>query len=194
MGQPHQPHPVRAIDDPPGGILFWMLVGIELLTFAMLFGLVAQLRATDAAAFAAGQAALSLPVGLAMTVVLVTSGAVAAQAVHHFRNNDRAAARRWFLAAAGAGVVFVILKVITSVEHLEQGLRLGTSDFWDAYWLGTGFHLLHVLVGLGLLIGVAARVDRATFSDEETAVVGSALFWHMCDVAWFFLFPLFFAR
>lgn len=194
MGQPQKPRPVRALDDPPGGVLFWMIVGLELLTFAMLFGYVAHLRASDPAAFAVGQATLHLPTGLAMTLVLVTSGAMAAQAVHHFRAGAPVASRRWFLAAAAVGVVFVVLKVVTVMDHLEHGLRLGTSDFQDAWWLGTGFHFLHVLVGLFLLVGVAARVDRATFNDDESAIAGSALFWHMCDVAWFFLFPLFFAR
>jgi nitric oxide reductase NorE protein len=105
-----------------------------------------------------------------------------------------AQARRWFLAAAGVGVAFIALKATMFVEHIRDGHWLGASDFWDAYWLGTGFHFAHVVVGVGLLVGVAARVDRATFADRETAVAGSALFWHMCDVAWFFLFPLFFAR
>lgn len=186
--------PVRSLDAPPGGVLLWLVVGLELVTFAMVFGLIAHQRASSAERFAEEQATLSLPLGLALTVVLVTSGALAAQAVHLFREGRRAASRRWFLASAGVGALFVALKVIDSVGHLRAGFRLGTSDFWDAYWLGTGFHGLHVVVGLGLLVGVAARVDRAKFDDEETAVAGSALFWHLCDVAWFFLFPLFFAR
>lgn len=184
----------RRLEEPPGGVLLWLIVGLELVTFAMVFGLIAHQRTGSPQAFAEGQAALSLPMGLALTLVLVTSGALAAQAVHLFREDHRAASRRWFLAAAGVGAIFVVLKVIDSVDHLRAGFRLGSSDFWDAYWLGTGFHFLHVLVGLGLLLGVAARVDRAKFTDEETAIAGSALFWHMCDVAWFFLFPLFFAR
>lgn len=184
----------RALEEPPGGVLLWLIVALELLTFAMVFGVIAHQRKGSPQAFAEGQASLSLPMGLALTLALVTSGALAAQAVHHFREERRRSSRRWFLASAGVGAVFVVLKVVDSLNHLHAGHRLGTSDFWDAYWMGTGFHFLHVLVGLGLLLGVAARVDRAKFTDEETAVAGSALFWHMCDVAWFFLFPLFFAR
>jgi heme/copper-type cytochrome/quinol oxidase subunit 3 len=51
---------------------------------------------------------------------------------------------------------------------------------------------VHVLIGLVLLAYTARRLGRGRFEDPETAVAGSALFWHMCDVAWFFLFPLFF--
>lgn len=184
----------RAVTEPPGGVLLWLIVTLELITFAMVFGLIAHQRSSSPASFAQGQAALSLPLGLSLTLVLVTSGAVAARAVHHHRLQQAARARAHFLAAAGLGLVFVGLKLFDYAQHLGAGHRLGSSDFWDAYFLGTGFHFLHVVVGLGLLVGVAARVGRAKFSDEETAIVGSALFWHMCDVAWFFLFPLFFAR
>ncbi|MFZ5438820.1 MAG: cytochrome c oxidase subunit 3 [Myxococcota bacterium] len=185
---------VRSLEDPPGGVLLWLIVTLELVTFAMVFGLIAYQRASSAQAFAEGQQALSLQVGLALTLILVTSGALAAQGVHRFREGKLAPARRWFLGASGVGALFVVLKLVDSAKHVGEGHRLGSSDFWDAYYLGTGFHFLHVLVGLGLLLGVASRVGRAKFSDEETAIVGSALFWHMCDVAWFFLFPLFFAR
>ncbi len=51
-----------------------------------------------------------------------------------------------------------------------------------------------MLVGLSMLVYVATRIGRAKFEDDETAVAGTALFWHMCDLAWFFLFPLFYAR
>lgn len=184
----------RALADPPGGVLLWLVVGLELVTFAMVFALIAHLRASAPADFAAGQAALDSRFGLALTLLLVTSGALAAQAVHRHRQGDAAAARRLFLGAGAVGLGFAGVKLLDYAKHLAEGHGLGASDFWDAYLLATGFHFLHVLVGLALLFFVAARVGRARFSDEETAVVGSALFWHLCDVAWFFLFPLFFAR
>lgn len=184
----------RALTDPPGGVLLWLIVTLELITFAMVFGLIAHQRTSNPDVFAQGQSALSLPLGLALTLLLVTSGALAARAVHHHREQRADRARLHFLGAAALGLLFVALKLFDYTQHLGEGHRLGSSDFWDAYFLGTGFHFLHVVVGLGLLLGVAARVGRAKFTDEETAVVGSALFWHMCDVAWFFLFPLFFAR
>lgn len=185
---------LRRLDDPPGGVLLWLIVTLELLTFAMVFGLVAHLRGAEPDVFTQGQAALSLPFGFALTVLLVTSGALAARAVHHHRQQHASAARRYFHLAGLVGAAFVVVKVSDAATHLAAGHRLGSSDFWDAYYLATGFHFVHVLVGLGLLVGVAARVGRVKFRDEETAVVGSTLFWHLCDVAWFFLFPLFFAR
>lgn len=183
----------RALDDPPGGVLLWMVVALELVTFAMLFGTIASLRANNAPMFAAGQAGLDGQIGLALTFALVTSGAIAAEGVHRYRAQRLQEARRFFLGAGAIGSAFVVLKVVDYARHLGEGHTLGASDFWDAYLLGTGFHFAHVVVGIGLLLGVAARVGQTRFEDEETAIVGSVLFWHMCDVAWFFLFPLFFA-
>lgn len=182
----------RSIDDPPGGVLLWMVVAVELLTFAMLFGLVASMRATEPALFLDGQRALDPWLGLGLTAVLVTSGALAAQGVHHYRAEQIPLARRYFHGAAAVGCLFLAIKVVDYARHLAAGHGLGASDFWDAYLLGTGFHFAHVVVGVGLLVLVAGRAGKAQFEDAETAVVGSVLFWHMCDVAWFFLFPLFF--
>lgn len=187
------PMPRRALSDPPGGVLLWLIVTVELVTFAMVFGLVAHLRHGEPQGFAQGQGLLHARTGLALTVALVTSGALAAQAVHRYRQRALAAARRLFLGAGVVGCGFVAIKVADAAQLLGQGVGLGTSDFWAAYFLATGFHFAHVLVGLLLLFFVAARVGRTPFADEEGAVVGSALFWHLCDVAWFFLFPLFFA-
>lgn len=184
----------RALSDPPGGVLLWLVVGLELLTFGIVFVLVAVERSGDPALFAAGQAALDIRFGLGLTVLLVTSGALAAQAVHRYRRADAAGARRLFLGAGALGVGFVAVKLADYAKHASLGHGLGASGFWDAYLLATGFHFLHVLVGLALLFGVAARVGRANFTDAETAIVGSALFWHLCDVAWFFLFPIFFVK
>jgi nitric oxide reductase NorE protein len=186
--------PLRRLDDPPGGVLPWLIVALELLTFAIVFVLVALQRRAEPAAFAAGQASLDPAFGLGLTLTLVTSGALAAQGVHRFRHGARAETPRWFLAAAALGAGFIVMKGIALRAHLLAGHRLGVSDFWDAYLLSTGFHRLHVVVGVALLVFVARRLSRAGFGDEETAVAGVALFWHLCDAVWFFLFPLFFAR
>ena len=172
----------------------WMVVVLELFAFAMVFGVIANLRASHPAVFREGQAALSPAHGVALTVVLVTSGWLAAEAVSAVRAGRPRVARRFYAGAVTSGLVFVGLKVADYVQKTRAGLSLGRPDFWDAYFLGTGFHFVHVLLGLALLISVGLRVGRTTFEDEETAVAGTALFWHMCDVAWFFLFPLLYVR
>lgn len=184
----------RAISDPPGGVLPWLVVALELLTFAIVLVLVAVQRHSAPAAFAEGQQALDARFGLALTLTLVTSGALAAQGVHAFRLGRLASTRKWFFAAALLGIGFLIAKLMDFSAHAAAGHRLGASDFWDAYVLATGFHALHMLIGIALLLFVVVRLGGQRFEDEETAIAGAALFWHLCDAVWFFLFPLFFAR
>lgn len=184
----------RELLSPPGGLLLWIVVALELLAFSLIFALIAGLRSADPEAFARAQGALDVRLGLGLTVALVTSGWLAAEGVHAFREGRVATARTAYLASVAAGCVFVALKLVDYRTKHAAGHWLGAGDFWDAYVFATGFHFAHVLVGLVLLAVVASRMGRGAFEDAETSVAGSALFWHMCDLAWFFLFPLFAGR
>src|SRR5690606_17413503 len=86
----------RALFDPPGGVLMWIVVGLELSVFALIFFFIAHLRVTEPALFASGQAALDPMVGLGLTIALVTSGWLAAEAVHAYRGGDFTRARRFY--------------------------------------------------------------------------------------------------
>jgi nitric oxide reductase NorE protein len=184
----------RALEDPPGGLLAWIVVAVEFATFGLVFGWIASARRADPEGYARMQVELDPSLGLALTAVLVTSGALAARGVVRYRAGQLGAARSSFVAAGLLGAGFLALKGIDWAHVLRGGHGLGTSDAWDLYLLSTSFHAAHVVVGVGLLVGVAGRVGRTVFADEETAVVGSVAFWHLCDVIWFFLFPLLFAR
>lgn len=182
----------RALLDPPGGVLMWLIVALELAVFAMLFGIVAILRGEDPAAFAEMHAALDPRFGLFLTVLLLTSGGLVAEGVHAFRANDVRRARRFHTAGVLVGTGFVAVKLWDFTEKARAGHWFGASDLWDAYVLATGFHFAHVVVAVVLLAFIAVRMGGKPFDDAETAVAGTALFWHMCDVAWIILFPLFF--
>ena len=184
--------PRRTFADPPGGTLPWLIVALELATFTIVFLAIALLQRSDPTTFAAGRSALSAPTGLALTLLLLTSGALVASGVHAFRRDRPIAARRGLLAGASLGGAFVILKGLDYWHHAALDHGLGTDLFWDTYVLATGFHLIHVAVGITVLIGAARAIERLPLRDAETSIVGPALFWHMCDVVWFFLWPLFY--
>lgn len=182
----------RPLLDPPGGVLMWIVVSLELITFSIVFAFVASFRSGEPAAFAAGRELLDGRIGLAQTIALLTSGWLVAEAVHAYRAGRVRTARRFHLGGIAGGLAFVALKVVDYSAKADAGLTLN-DDFGAAYILATGFHFAHVLVGLGMLAFVNAKMGRRAYEDEETAVAGTALFWHMCDIAWFFLFPLFYA-
>ena len=132
--------PLRALDDPPGGVLFWLIVGLELVAFAIVLGLVAALRRADPVGFHEVHVALDPRLGLALTALLFGSGWAVAEAVHAFRHDAIARARRAYVLGLVLGLGFVVLKVWDFVHKVQAGHGLGASDAWDAYLLATGFH------------------------------------------------------
>ena len=95
----------------------------------------------------------------------------------------------WIGVLTGCG--FLILKGIEFFDKLEHGYHLTYNSFFTFYWLLTGFHFIHVLVGIVILVVLAIYLrkgvyDKNNYFDVET---GGA-FWHMCDLIWLLLFPV----
>ena len=66
-----------------------------------------------------------------------------------------------------------------------------TSDFFSVYFMMTGVHGLHVLIGVGVILWLYLRAKRGEFNRENFAAVENVgLYWHLVDLIWIFLFPL----
>ncbi len=171
------------IDELPGELLMWVLIISELLVFGA--GLIAFMgvRLTDPAGFAEAQSHLYRTGAALNTAVLVTSGYLAAQALHWRQIARRLAARLAQIAAAALGVVFLIIKGVEYAGKAAQGITYETHPFFLFYYLLTGFHAAHVLAGVGILLLVAWR-------DDPRNIEAGAQFWHMVDLVWILLFPV----
>ena len=172
-----QPSP---LDDLPGDLMIWVLIVSELLVFGA--GLVAFLavRLTDPAGFAAAQTQLHAGLAGFNTLVLVTSGWLAARAA----KAAQTATVRANLAGAGAlGLVFLAIKTTEFADLAATGISTETHAFFTFYYLLTGFHAAHVLAGVALFALAALRPHPAT-------VQTVAAFWHMVDLVWVLLFPV----
>ena len=171
------------IDELPGELLMWVLIISELLVFGA--GMIAFMgvRLTDPVGFAEAQSHLYRTGAALNTAVLVTSGYLAAQALHWRQIGRRAAARVALIAAAALGVVFLIVKGAEYAGKAAQGITYETHPFFLFYYLLTGFHAAHVLAGVAILLLVAWR-------DEPRNIEAGAQFWHMVDLVWIILFPV----
>ena len=167
------------IDELPGELLMWVLIVSELLVFGA--GLIAFMgvRLTDPAGFAEAQSHLHRTGAALNTGVLVTSGYLAAMAVHW----RRGAARLALIGAAMLGVVFLIIKGAEYADKAAQGISFESHPFFLFYYLLTGFHAAHVLAGVLILLLVAWR-------DAPRDIEAGAQFWHMVDLVWIMLFPV----
>lgn len=180
--------PPSALLYPPGGLLIWSLVLMELLTFGVaLIAFVISGR-HEPEVFHAGRQHLNPYFGVANTVFLLASGYFMASAVERFKSS--ANARPFIHCAMVGGFLFLILKGIEYHGKIESGLTLGHDTFFTYYWLLTVFHLMHVFVGLIILAVLHRRLRPAAKPMETEDFEAGAVFWHMCDLIWLILFPV----
>lgn len=176
---------------PPGGILIWLIVVVELFTFggAFLFFFVERSEQIDL--FKASQNLLNRDLATINTLVLITSGFFAANAAALYKGQKLKGCTRSFLMAGSLGLVFVGIKCFEYYQKILLGKTLGTNTFFDFYWMLTGFHLVHVLLGIFLIAAVSWQVTNSNERGETGDNVETvATFWHLCDLIWIFLFPV----
>jgi len=179
-------------------------MAVFLASEAMLFGALVlgllALRGFESAAFAATSERLNLLAGSVNTAILLTSSLLVAIAVEAWRG-ERARLAAWMLAiSALLGILFLSIKGGEYYQEYGEGLMPGAGPkqdfasagarmFMDGYFVATGLHAFHVLVGVALLAGCSWRLRR----DRPPSKVGMAnigLYWHLVDVVWVFLFPI----
>lgn len=187
--------PDRVIADDgehmPGEAGIWVFVLGDMVVFAVCFAVLALVHAQDPAGYAASQDVLHLWLGVANTVVLVTSSLTMALAVHAARAGRPRRAASLVLATMAGAVVFVAVKAVEYTDLVAAGHTARSSDFFLYYFCFTGLHLLHVVIGLAVLGGVLRIVRRPAPSRHELGLVESgAGYWHMVDLLWLVLFGL----
>ena len=179
----------------------WTFLATEVLFFGGLFMSYVTYRSLYPAAFAeAGRHTIVL-YGTVNTAILLTSSLTMALAVHAVQENRIKALERYLWITVLLGACFLGVKGLEYYadvsEHLFPGPGFRTDlpaqgrIFWFLYWVMTGLHGLHVLVGVGLLSVIAFLARRGRFSDRyHNPVEISGLYWHFVDIVWIFLYPL----
>lgn len=167
----------------PGELIMWVLIISELAVFCTCLLVFLALRLTDPALFAQSQDQLHRAAAGVNTVVLVTSGFLAACAVSAARQEMQARTRWLLLAASLLGCVFLGLKGVEYADAFIKGIGVETNVFFTFYFLLTGFHAAHVIAGIVILLIVAIR-------PEPAPVEAGVQFWHMVDLVWVLLFPI----
>lgn len=170
---------------PPPGI--WTFIAADCVGFAVFFMVFMVERMKAPAAYDASSRLLDVRTGLANTLILITSSWLVALACDAALRGRRRAAGRLMLAGLGVGSCFAVLKIAEYQHKIAGGITPTTNDFFMFYFILTGVHFLHYLIGLGVLAMMIFALRR------EAAVPWleyGALYWHMVDLLWLFLFPM----
>ena len=173
---------------PPGGILMWIIIFLELITFGMALIAFAYFGHQEPEIFHQSKLQLNPTMGAVNTVFLLTSGFFIANAVHFYKIGNIKITKRFFKLAMLGGLLFLLLKSFEYYAKIIAGITIDTNTFFTFYWMLTGFHIIHVLMGLVILLMTHRSISKGKSELED--VEASATFWHMCDLIWLLLFPI----
>jgi cytochrome c oxidase subunit 3 len=181
----------------------WGFIATEVLFLGGLFAAYGFFRYLHPAGVAAAASHTNLPIGAANTVLLLTSSFFMSWASLAAREGTSRRAGWLMGIAAALGVGFLSLKAIEYAEDFREhlwpgpGFALPMADpkagevFYFLYWLLTGIHALHLLVGICVILVIADRARRGVFTRAHHSPVRVvSLYWHFVDVVWIFLFVL----
>jgi cytochrome c oxidase subunit 3 len=196
----------------------WLFLSTELMVFGALFTGYTVYRTIYPHEFEAGSQKLNVMFAAINTVVLLTSSLTMALAVHAAAARHRKQLVRLLLATALLGGAFLVIKGFEYAEDYEKNLvpNLGFKDddpqwqghkdhdghpvtldtrhvklFLMFYYIMTGLHAVHLIIGIGILAVLAWLSHRGRYTEGYYAPVEvGGLYWHFVDVVWIFLLPL----
>ena len=182
----------------------WLFIFTELLLFGVLFLIYSVYRYINNEAFHLAAEELDTFVGAVNTVILLVSSMTIAMSTTSLQKKNKTLT----LALSGItlilGVVFLVNKyfewgakfdhgIFPGSEYLTESLSQGEILFFGLYFIMTGLHALHIIIGLVLIAVVMWKVYTGkVHADRAVLLENSGLYWHLVDIIWIFLFPLFY--
>lgn len=190
-------------DDTGARFGMWLFLYTEVILFSGLFILYAVSLTNYPAAFSDASHKLNIYFGTINTIVLLTSSLTIALAVSALQLRRKKQTLMFCGITVSLALVFLINKyfewsaeighgIYPGSQHLSE-MGPGVTVFFNLYYFTAGLHGLHVLIGATLIGVVAVMISRDKVTSERyTLLENSALYWHLVDLVWIFLFPLYY--
>lgn len=175
---------------PPGGILIWIVIFLELITFAIALIAMAFSAKEEPTLFHDSKLLLNTTYGTINTIFLITSGYFMALSVHFFKEKNIRKSSLYLTLTILSGLLFLIVKTLEYSTKINTGLDINYNTFFTYYWMLTLFHVVHVVVGLVILLVMKLNLKKKQLNTNIDDFEASAAFWHMCDLIWLLLFPV----
>lgn len=204
----HHAHhfPSARAEAETGKFGMWIFLATEILLFSGLFMAYSAYRSTHSEMFKAAHHMLDWKLGAINTMVLIFSSLTMALAVRSAQTNKRGQSAALLVLTLLCAGTFLVVKYFEYSHKIHLGLLPGSyyhyagpelknlespHIFFGIYFLMTGLHGLHVIIGMLAILWVLARTLRGDFFDRyffPVELVG--LYWHLVDLIWIYLFPL----
>lgn len=188
-------------DDEASKLGMWLFIFTELLLFGGLFLVYSIYRAAYPAEFHAGSLELSVTIGAINTIALLFSSMTIAMALTAMQKNNKKLALRLIAVTLLMAAIFLVNKYVEWGTKFEHGLYPGSSLmpmldrgyllYFSLYFFMTGLHAFHIIVGMILLIVCYFKVNSGAVHNQKYVLLeNGALYWHLVDLIWIFLFPM----
>jgi cytochrome c oxidase subunit 3 len=180
----------------------WLFIGQEILFFSGLFMAYIAYRWLYPETWLSGADVLNKWLGATNTVVLLTSSLTMVLAIRDLQLEKVKWAIRWIWATVALAGVFLVVKAFEYTHKFEIGIFPGghyeggavegmAGLFFGIYYVATGLHALHVIIGMGLLAWLVHKIKLGEVSaDKDILAENIGLYWHLVDLVWIFLFPM----
>jgi len=183
----------------------WVFLVTEILFFGGLFAAYIVYRAWYPELFTLASEELDTLWGGVNTLVLIGSSLTVAMAIKSAQLNQKKAIIINLGITVALACVFMVIKYFEYTHKFHLGIFPGefytyegvdhprSNIFFSLYYMMTGLHGIHVLIGIGLMIWLMVKSFKGRFDSEYyTPIEITGLYWHLVDIIWIFLFPLFY--
>jgi cytochrome c oxidase subunit 3 len=170
------------------GVIVWL--ASELMFFAGLFAAWFTTRSANGDAWPPEGVELDVARTAVATVVLVASSFTIHAAVVRAEHGDRRGAVRWTLLTVLLGALFLGNQAAEYTLLVDDGFTFGSNAYSSLFYLLTGFHGLHVLGGLVLMLALTAVGTGRTKAPLDESLTVASYYWHFVDVVWVAMFTV----
>jgi len=191
---PAHHHPVYDYDSGPpvarGKFAIWLFLGTEVMFFTALIGSYIVIR-MGANTWPDPMKRLAVDITAFNTFVLITSSYLMVKALQAGQEGDRGGILKWLGLTIAGGSMFVGIQVYEYVQLFNHGSLPNVDLFWSTFYVMTGFHGLHVVVGVIWLICAWFCAFRGKYTARNNMGLELAgLYWHFVDLVWVLLFTI----
>jgi len=190
-------------DDTGAKLGMWLFILSELLLFGGMFILYSAYRYKNPVDFHHASRELEVILGTFNTIILLTSSLSMAASISAIQRGQRKLSMVLLMATMAFGFLFLVNKGFEWGTKIEHGIypnsptllarARGEILFFGLYYVMTGLHGLHVLVGVCVLCGMLMLIAKDKINQVRFVPLENAgLYWHLVDIIWIFLYPLFY--
>jgi cytochrome c oxidase subunit 3 len=190
-------------DDIGARMGMWLFLFTEVLLFGGLFLAYAYYRSIHPVYFHLAGMELDTALGTMNTIILITSSLTMALSITAMQKSNKVLSQIFLSLTVFLALSFMVNKYFEWAHKFEIGIYPGSDTllngppgqnvFFGLYYVMTGLHGLHIIIGLVVIVFVMVFIAKDKITPDNNVIMGNAgLYWHLVDLIWIFLFPLFY--